>query len=202
MKIWIMIFFCLLMIGCGWDGKGIPERNTASQAFVPKENYTPDTSTSPVAYPKKGLDKEIPLSSEKIKELLPEKIALYSRTKLIMGDTESLGYSGLIATYQYFPGAEKSISVEIIDGAGTAGAVMVHAAEERLKLDFEEKKANGYIRIFQRENLRVKEKEDTFDSYSEVEFVYQNRFHYLFRAYKTPIHELWEFIVQTGFLTS
>ena len=199
MKIWVLFFFCLQMIGCGRDGKGIPERNTKSQAFVPKENFTPDTSTLPFGYPKNGLEKEIPLSNEKIKELLPEKIALYTRTKLITGDMESLGYSSLKATYQYFPGDEKSISVEIIDGAGTAGAVMIHAAEQRLKLDFEEKKANGYTRIFQNESIRVREKENTFDSYSEVEFVYQNRFHYLFRAYKTPIHELWEFIGQAGF---
>lgn len=202
MKIWVMFFFCLQMIGCGRDGKGIPERNTASKALVPEENFTTDTSTLPVDYPKNGLDKEIPLSNEKIKKLLPEKIALYIRTKLITGDTESLGYSSLKATYQYFPGAEKSISVEIIDGAGTAGAVMIHAAKQRLKLDFEEKKANGYTRIFQKESIRVREKENTFDSYSEVEFVCQNRFHYLFRAYKTPIHELWEFIGQAGFLTS
>lgn len=199
MKIWVLVIFCLPIIGCGRDGKGIPERNTAAKAYMPKGNFTPDTFNFSVDYPKNGLDSEIPLSNEKIKELLPGKIALYTRTKLLTGDTESLGYSNLKATYQFFPGAEKSISVEIIDGAGTAGAVMIHAAEQRLKMDFEEKKANGYIRIFQRENIRVREKEDTFDGYSEVEFVYQNRFHYLFRAYKTPIHELWEFIGQAGF---
>jgi hypothetical protein len=201
-KIWILFFLSLQIIGCGRDGKGIPESPTEAPAFVPEGNFTPDTSKLLGDYPKNGLDKKVPLSNEKIKELLPEKIALFTRTKLIMGDTESLGYSSLKATYQYFPESEKSISVEIIDGAGTAGAVIIHAAEQRLKLDFEEKKANGYTRVFKKESIRVREKENTFDSYSEVEFVYQNRFHYLFRAYKTPIHELWEFIGQAGFLTS
>lgn len=202
LTICIILTTYLSFSACDPDNKKMKEVIPSPVGLL-QGNMVPQTDSGVSSgKPAEGLEKEIPLSNDKIKDLLPEKIGLYNRTKMMSGHTESLGFAGIQALYQHFPGAEKSISIEITDGAGITGAVMVNAAEQRLKMDFEEKNSIGYTRIFEKEGLRVREKENTFDSYAEIEFVFQKRFIVLFRAQKTPMHELWEFISQAGFLTT
>lgn len=201
-QIWSFLIVFLGVMACNPDNKKIRETIPAPVGVLQGSLVPPNGPRDSSGKTFQGLETEIPLSNEKLKDLLPEKIGLFSRTKMMSGHTESLGFAGIQGVYQHFPGAEKSISIEITDGAGTTGAIMVNAAEQRLKMDFEEKNTIGYTRIFEKEGVRVREKENTFDSYAEIEFVYQKRFILLFRGQKTPMQELWEFIGQAGFVTS
>jgi len=150
---------------------------------------------SPIA-----LENQIPLSNDEIKAMLPEKVGLFSRTKILSGHKESLGLSSAQAEYHLLTETEKVISLEIFDGAGSTGSLMIHAVQQKLTMDFEEKKNNGSSRIFTKEKNRVRVTENNFEDFTEIEFVKEQRFHLLFRAHKIPTTELWEFIQLAGFI--
>jgi hypothetical protein len=149
------------------------------------------------AFPE-SLENEIPVTKEILKSWFPEHVGAYARSKLISGHKESVEMSGIQAVYQNSSETEKIITIEILDGAGVSGSVMLQAAQQKLRLDYEEKKQNGYTRIYEREGVRTREMENDFEEYSEIEFIDQNRFHFVFKAQKININELWEFIQISG----
>lgn len=177
-QVWIFLIVLLCVTARNHDNKmmrdTIPAPVGVLQGSLVPPNGPQDSSNKAF----EGLEKEIPLSNEKLKDLLPEKIVLCSRTKVISGHTESLGFAGIQAIYQHFPGADKSIPLEITGGAGITGDIMVNTAEHCLKMDFEEKNTIGYTRIFREEGARVREKENKFESYAAIEFITKNNSFY------------------------
>jgi hypothetical protein len=165
-----------------------------------QENNTKEVPLKEIegmAFPE-GLENEIPITKDILKSWLPEHIGVYARSKLVSGHKESVEMSGIQAVYHNPSETEKIITIEILDGAGVSGSVMLQAAQQKLKLDYEEKKQNSYTRIYEREGVRTREMENDFEEYSEIEFIDQNRYHFVFKAQKININELWEFIQISG----
>jgi hypothetical protein len=179
------------------------DKKDITQSPVPFNQSSPDLKVleeEKEDSPTIALENQIPLSNDNIKTMLPEKVGLYSRTKLMSGHKESLGLTSAQAEYHLLPETEKAISIEILNGAGATGAVIIHAVQQKLMMDFEEKKTNGTSRIFTKGGNRVRETENNFEYFTEIEFVKEQRFHFLFRAHNLPASELWEFIQIAGFI--
>ncbi len=105
--------------------------------------------------------------------------------------------SGAIATYQEAISSQKQVSIEVLDGAGSTGAVMLRSIIQKLAPDYEEQLASGYSRIYEREGVRVWEKFNNLYQTSEIEFVLDGRFHFIFKGYQIELEELWSFVKKT-----
>jgi hypothetical protein len=140
------------------------------------------------------LEVQIPMSNEQLKEWIPEKIGEMEQRKLIIGHKQGMEMSGAVATYEDKGHKEKQISMEVLDGAGATGAVMLKSIIQKLILDYEEKMDSGYSKIYERDGIRVWEKLDSLDHYSEIEYVTDGRFHFIFKGHQIELDELWDFI--------
>lgn len=136
----------------------------------------------------------IPLSNEELKKWIPEKVGEMWQSKIIVGHKQGIGMSGAISTYEEIGKSGKRVSMEVLDGAGATGSVMIRSVEQKLMPDYEEKRTNGYSKIYEREGVRVWEKCNSQEQFTEIEFVYESRYHFIFRGHQLQPEELWAFV--------
>lgn len=147
-RAFLLIFLCNLFYSCtDRKNKGAPLSDQKNLPFQDLETE------------KKILENEIPYTKENLAHFLPKKVGHFSRIKLISGHKDAASMNGILGVYQKDLNKSKLITVEILDGAGNNGAVLVQAAEQRLRLEYEEQTNTGFTRIYKREQNRVRETE-------------------------------------------
>lgn len=184
------IIFCLLLLfSCG---KG---RNTSQlTGSNPYRAIISDSSDNTLKNPSEALEVQIPMSNEQLKNWIPVKVGEMEQRKLIVGHKQGMEMSGAVATYEDMGHKEKQISMEVLDGAGATGAVMLKSISQKLILDYEEKMDTGHSKIYEREGIRVWEKLNSLDHYAEIEYVIDGRFHFIFKGHQIELDELWDFV--------
>ncbi len=186
-----VFLFVMVLFSCG---KG---KNPNPIATVePSRAGFADSSEKLGFYPSNDLEIQIPMSNEQLKKWIPEKVGEMEQQKLIVGHKQAMEMSGAIATYQENGQEGKQISMEVLDGAGATGAVMLKSISQKLILDYKEKMSSGYSRIYEREGIRVWEKLNSDDHLSEIEFVLEERYHFIFKGHGIEMKELWAFVRQ------
>lgn len=144
----------------------------------------------------KALEIQIPMSNEQLKAWIPEQVGEMKQRKLIVGHKQGMEMSGAIATYQDLGYPDKQISMEVLDGAGATGAVMLKSISQKLILDYEEKMDTGYSKIYERNGVRVWERFNSLDHSSDIEYVTRERFHFIFKGHQIQMEELWAFVTE------
>ncbi|MFN3999035.1 hypothetical protein [Algoriphagus sp.] len=189
-------FFCLLLLfSCGKGRKEVSNPNPII-ASAPSGSIFTDTSEKSATQNSKGLEAQIPMSNDKLSDWIPQKVGEMEQRKLIIGHKQGMGMSGAIATYHGTEQDDKQISFEVLDGAGATGSVMLKSINQKLNLDYNEKMSSGYSRIYDREGIRVWEKLNTEEHLSEIEFVMDKRYHFIFKGHGIEMKELWAFVRQ------
>lgn len=153
-----------------------------------------DSSTKSSPSSSEHLELQIPMSNEQLKNWIPEKVGKMEQRKLIVGHKQGMEMSGAIATYKKDGHEEMQISMEVLDGAGATGSVMLKSIKQKLIIDYNEEMDSGFSRIYEREGTRVWEKVDTENHHSEIEFVLKERYHFIFKANQVGMEELWVFV--------
>lgn len=139
------------------------------------------------------LKNQIPISKEVLKTWVPESVASFKRTQLISGHRDDSGIVSVLAEYQHREMKAIGVKVEILDGAGENGFILIQAAMNRLKLDLEEDKGGLATRIYSRKGIRVRESENKESRFAEIEFVDQNRYLFQIKGFGLSVSQLWEF---------
>jgi hypothetical protein len=146
---------------------------------------------------KKALEVQVPMSNDQLNKWIPKKIGEMEQRKILIGHKLGMGMSGAIATYRESGEAERLFSLEVLDGAGATGAVMLKSIIQKLEVDYEEKLVSGYSRIYEHGGLRVWEKLNDTDQNVEIEYVTGGRFHFIFKGHRLTMEELWDFVDET-----
>lgn len=188
-----IFLFLLLLFSCGKEKKLIPNGNSSISPTLSRAGFS-DSSGQKLQDLSEALADQIPISNEQLKDWIPEKIGEMVQHKLLVGHKQSMGMSGAISTYHEEISEEQQVSMEVLDGAGAIGAVMLKSIIQKLVPDYEEQKANGYSRIYERDGLRVWEKFNTLDQTAEIEYVLDGRFHFIFKGHQIELDELWAFV--------
>lgn len=190
-----VFLFLLLLISCGKERNEVsnpnPSISTASSGSI-----FSDTSEKSATQTPKKLEALIPMSNDKLSDWMPQKVGEMERQKMIVGHKQGIGMSGAIATYYENGQDDKQISLEVLDGAGAMGSVMLKSINQKLILDYNENMSSGYSRIYEREGIRVWEKLNSQEHLSEIEFVLQERYHFIFKGHGIEMLELWAFARQ------
>jgi hypothetical protein len=185
------IIFCfLLLVSCGKERNASAIISTSPQG-AERSNSSENAVSSNTS---EALEVQIPMSNEQLKEWIPEKVGEMEQRKLIIGHKQGMEMSGAVATYEDKGHKEKQISMEVLDGAGATGAVMLKSISQKLILDYEEKMETGYSKIYEREGIRVWEKLNSLDHHAEIEYVTDGRFHFIFKGHHIELDELWDFV--------
>ncbi|WP_425639181.1 hypothetical protein ACPUEN_05885 [Algoriphagus yeomjeoni] len=146
-----------------------------------------------------SLRNEIPISKAVLKTWLPERVNNFERVQMLSGHRDQSGIISVLADYQIPDSSKVAVKVEILDGAGENGSLLIKASQERLNLDIEENKNGTVTRIYLRNGLRVRETENAAQNYSEIEFVDQSRFLFHLTGFGISIPQLWGFSDSASF---
>lgn len=183
--------YILVLFSCG------KEKNpTPIATAVPSRVGFADSSEKPGFNPSNDLEIQIPMSNEQLKKWIPEKVGEMEQRKLIIGHKQGMGMGGAIATYHEKELEGKQISMEVLDGAGPTGSVMLKSIHQKLMVDYYEQLNSGYSRIYEREGTRVWEKLSDEEHLVEIEFVLKCRYHFIFKGHGVDVKELWSFVRQ------
>lgn len=132
-------------------------------------------------------------SIEDIKAWLPSQ---YQDYQLDQDSFIEYGEDARIAvTYRVPQDPKKSIYVEFLDGAGNLGPAVLALLNMKLEKEYEEKNAQGYIKVYTRNGVKVFQKEMLESGSSMLEYALQNRFYFIISGEKTNADELWRFAV-------
>lgn len=145
------------------------------------------------------LGEKIPISKEVLKSWVPETVGDFRRIQLLSGHREESGIVSVLADYQHRDLKAVGIKVEILDGAGENGSILIQAAQERLKLDIEENKEDMLTKIYLRDGQRVRESESKTQQFAEIEFVDQNRYLFQIKGFGLSLSQLREFSSTASF---
>lgn len=188
-----VFLFLFLLISCGKGKTPLPNTSLSSYANPAKAGFSDSSGQKAMNLSETLLD-QIPINNEQLREWIPENVGKMKQRKLILGHKQGMGMSGAISTYNEEISEEKQVSMEVLDGAGATGAVMLKSIIQKLSPDYEEQKANGYSRIYEREGLRVWEKLNALDHTAQIEFVLSGRYHFIFKGHQIELDELWAFV--------
>ncbi|MDF2157818.1 hypothetical protein [Algoriphagus sp. CAU 1675] len=188
MKSCILLFFVLLVVSCQSDEEGVSKVG-AKAIFT-----SIDSPIQNSANLKNSLEQLVPLSLDSIRKLVPVKIGDYKAEKIVAGSRFSGEVIGLEIRFINEHDPEKKLTLELIDGAGKTGFLILNASKERLKNDFEELFLTGYRRVYSKDGLRVREELDHIELDLELEFILKNRFQYKIKSKKLAINELWDLV--------
>lgn len=156
-------------------------------------NQTKDMILKDAAAQNKGEKPKFgnPHSIEEIKAWLPKKYKEYQL------DPDSFRENGedsrISVTYRVPEDPKKSIFLEFLDGAGSLGPAVFALLEMKLGKEYEEKNDQGYIKVYERNGVKVFQKEMLQSGSSMLEFALDNRFYFIISGEKTTAEELWGF---------
>jgi hypothetical protein len=183
----LIALFLILGISC--------QKNESSQnATVEKSGKSTQLSTQDLA-------SIIPITREKLKNWIPNQIGDYKIIKTVIGYKESVDMSAIKGTYSHRSDPSKQVVMEVLDGAGPVASVLLSGSIQKLNLDFEELKADGYSRIYNKNGHRVWEVENTREEISELEFIHEGRFLVSLKGQRLRNEELWTFADYLDFKT-
>lgn len=182
-----------LLFSCGKERTSPSSDNLIINQASSRAGFS-DTLDQTEPYLSEVLVDQIPISNEQLKVWIPEKIGDMAQHKLVVGHKLAMGMSGAISTYAKENDKERQISMEVLDGAGTTGAVMIQSIIQKLEPDYEERFTNGFSKIYMRAGVRVWEKQNIDEEFTEIQFVWKNRFHFTFKGHQIELDELWIFV--------
>ncbi|WP_373493496.1 hypothetical protein [Aquiflexum sp.] len=143
----------------------------------------------------------IPVTREQLKNWIPNQIGEFTVIRTVIGYKESADMSAIKATYGHGSDPSKQVVLEILDGAGPVASVLLSGSIQKLNLDFEELKPDGYSKIHERNGYRVWEVENTQDELAELEFIDAGRFLVTLKGHHLRNDELWTLVDYLDFKT-
>jgi hypothetical protein len=159
----------------------------------------PDKSKKKNEMSTKDLSLKIPITREELKDWIPIRIGDFKIIKTVIGYKESVDMSAVKAIYGHQTDTTKQIVVEVLDGAGPVASVLLSGSIQKLNLDFEELKADGFSRIHERKGQRVWESEYTSQGVAELEFIHAGRFLVSIKGNHLRNGDLWIFTDKLDF---
>lgn len=142
---------------------------------------------------------KIPITREDLKKWIPNQIGEFRLIRTVIGYKESVDMSAINATYGHLSDTAKQVVLEILDGAGPVGSVLLSGNIQKLNLDFEELKPDGYSKIHEKKGYRVWEVENTREEVTELEFIHASRFLVTIKGHHLGNEALWSFVDSLDF---
>lgn len=191
MKKAVLIPFCLLFLFSCADNpitkkvKEVKEGVSNTQSVLKEANNLQDDI--------KELTEIKPLTNEELKAWLPDDVNGMKRTSFKTGAMGMMNIASLEATYTT-EDKEKSIKIEVIDGAGEMGAFATAGLRMVFSQEFEEETESTTRKSTTRKGTKAIEEYNKNSNRSEIQFMKDRRFYIKATGTNMEIDELWKLI--------
>lgn len=191
MKKAVLIPFCLLfLLSCADNPvtkkmKEVKEGVSNTQSVLKEANSMQDDI--------KELTETTPLTNEELKAWLPDDVDGMKRTSFKTGAMGMMNIASLEATYAT-EDKEKSIKIEVIDGAGEMGAFATASLRMVFSQEFEEETEYSTRKSTTRKGTKAIEEYNKNSNRSEIQFMKDRRFYIKATGEGMGIDELWELV--------
>lgn len=192
----VFLVYCLMTIGIGCQKQKDASKNSEIQLSSYNAEYIVGKPDLQAASKLKTL---VPLSKSSLNKLLPEKVGGYLKTQTLIGHKEPIEISAIQCTYNHEAEISKIILIDIMDGAGPIASVLLAGSIQKLNLDFQQVKVDGFSRILERNGQRAWETEDRKEKIAEIEFVHAGRFLVSIKGSNLQYEDLWDFAAKLEF---
>ena len=134
-----------------------------------------------------------PLTNEQLKAWLPQKVRDLTRTGFTVGKT---GYANVASVTGNFKAEDKrkKFYVQIMDGAGTMGSLMVSGMGFVNNIDMEEENENKHLQPVTKEGIRAQQTYYKKDNKTSLQFIYGDRFVIFATGTNMNPKETWEHV--------
>ena len=136
--------------------------------------------------------KEIePLSNESLKAWLPDEIQGMKRTGFKVGNPGYVNVTSLSGTYK---DDSRQFKVEVIDGAGESGSVLLSGIHMANRMEMEEEDENKHLKTVVHKGIRAQQTFFKKRGDTKLQFVFADRFGVMVNTKDIGPDETWELI--------
>ena len=156
MKKLMMSILVLTLISCSKKEEKTEEKSGGITDIVSGvKNYSNlSKSMSDVTKNIEVLKKTTPLSNDELKAILPENLLGLKRSEFSVGDASMMNLSSAEAKYKNEDGS-KSMTLEIMDGAGETGSAMVSILMMGLNMNKEKQTETGFEKTTEIDGMKA-----------------------------------------------
>lgn len=193
MKKAILIPFCLLFLISCMDNpvtkkiKEVKEGVSNTQSVFKEANSMQDDI--------KELSETKPLTNEELKAWLPDDVDGMKRTSFKTGAMGMMNIASIEATYAT-EDKEKSVKIEVIDGAGEMGAFATASLRMVFSQDFEEESEEKTRRTVTKKGVKAIEEYNKRRNQAVIQLFQDRRFYIKATGVGMEIDELWDYIAE------
>ena len=139
------------------------------------------------------LKEAVPFTNKELKEWLPESLDGLKRTGFKVGAAGYMNVASIEGTFKSEDN-DKKISIQIIDGAGKMGSVMIAGLGFASKIDMEEEDENRHLQTVEENGIQAQQTYLKKRNETKVQFVYEKRFGVMVSGFDMSPEETWEAI--------
>ena len=115
-----------------------------------------------------------PLSNDALKAWLPNSLGNLTRSGFKVGKAGYLNVSSIEGTYKNDDG--RVLEVEVMDGAGEMGSVLMTSMSMASKMEVEEEDENKHLQTVSKDGVKAKQTYYKKRNNTELQFIYGQRF--------------------------
>ena len=132
-----------------------------------------------------------PLTNETLKAWLPEEILGMPRTGFKVGNPGYINVSSLSGTYKK---DSRQFKVEVIDGAGESGSMLLSGIHMANRMDVEEEDENKHLQTIDHKGIRAKQTYFKKRGDTKLQFVFADRFGVIVNTKDIAPQESWALV--------
>lgn len=140
-----------------------------------------------------NLKDAIPLTNEELKDWLPESIEGFERTGFKVGAAGYTNVASIEGTYKH-EAKEQKFTVNVIDGAGPAGSMMIAGIGMAAKMDMEQEDENKHTEAVTVGDVRAQQTLHKKRNVTVLQFVVDKRFGVMVNGVKMNPDETWKMV--------
>lgn len=133
-----------------------------------------------------------PMTNDALKAWLPENLGDLTRTGYKVGKTGYLNVSSIEGTFKNEDGRE--LQLEIMDGAGEMGSVLMTSMSMAHNMEVEEEDENKHLQTLTRDGIKVKQTYFKKRNKTELQFIYGQRFVVMVKAQDMDPEDTWNLV--------
>jgi len=146
-----------------------------------------------------------PLTNEELKDWLPINLGAFKRQGFKVGKTAYANVASIQGTYNLIfeeeldenlkpKLIEKKCILNITDGAGPTGGIMISALQMAVKMDIEEENELKHLKPVTKNGIRAQETYFKNKNSTELQFVYKDRFGVTIQTENMIPEETWQLV--------
>ena len=179
MKKLLMCVFALSLISCSKTETKEDNKSGGFSDIVSgvKNANSMSNSVQDVTKNIEELKAMTPLSNEELKAAFPETLMGMKRTEISVGNAAMMNLSS--ATAKYKSDDNKSVTIEVMDGAGEMGSAMVASMIMGMSGEREKTTETGFEKTTQINGMKALVSEDKTESYvnSKIQIIVKKRYY-------------------------